>query len=384
MKKLKVGIIGMGFIGGSHIDAVRRLGTAELVAVADAVPEVARKKAAEYGVPNCYDSIDSLLGDTEIDVIHNCTPNNLHLPVNRRIIESGRHVFSEKPLSRTAAESAEMLELLRQHPDVVAGVNFCYRMNPLAREIRRRIALGEIGRPLVVQGTYLQDWLLYDTDYNWRIEEEVSGPSRCVGDIGSHWMDLAQNLTGSRITEVCADTFIAHPTRKKPLGVVETFSANKSGEYEEVPVTTEDYAAVLLRFDNGARGWFSCSEIAAGRKCRLDIEIDGGKGSYYWNQEQSDRMWMGDRDGFNKEIMRNPGQMDSEAAKYSYLAAGHPEGWNDAMRNNVAAFYQFILDGKKHGTDVCDFATFEEAHYIMRLTEAILQSAREKCWITVE
>lgn len=383
MEKLRVGIVGMGFIGGSHIEAIRRIGPAQLVAVADAIPQVARRKADEFGVPNCYDSIEALLEDPNIDVVHNCTPNNLHLPINLKIIASGKHVFSEKPLARTSEESAQMLAALIKQPQVVAGVNFCYRMNPLALEMKARIKSGEIGRPLVVQGTYLQDWLLYDTDYSWRIEEEAGGPSRCVSDIGSHWMDLAQNLTGAKIVSVCADTYIAHPVRKKPTGAVETFSKNTSTEYEEVKVTTEDYAAVLLRFDNGARGYFSCSEIAAGRKCRLDIEIDGQNGSFYWNQEQSDKMWKGMRDEANQEVMRNPGQMDPAAARYTALAAGHPEGWNDAQKNNIAAFYNYILAGKQPGKDPCDFATFEEGHYILRLTEAILQSANEKRWIDI-
>jgi predicted dehydrogenase len=373
----------MGFIGVSHIEALRRTPQAEILAVADAVPALAEQKAAEYGVDAWHSGIEALLANPDIRVIHNCTPNPLPPPLNRRVIDSGRHIFSEKPLARSAAESEELLGLLARHPQVVAGVNFCYRMNPLVQDMKHRIQSGEIGRAMTVQGSYLQDWLLYDTDYSWRVEADVGGASRCVADIGSHWMDLAQTLLGSPIAAVCADTYIAHPTRKKAAGAVETFSQNRSQGYEVVPVETEDYAAVLVRFACGARGCFTCSEISAGRKCRLDIQVDGERGSFYWNQEQSDKMWKGLRDEPNQEIMRNPAWMPAEARQHTYLAAGHPEGWNDAQKNNVAAFYRYILAGKKQAEAPCDFATFQDAHHIIRVTEAIMDSAREGRWITL-
>jgi predicted dehydrogenase len=257
-------------------------------------------------------------------------------------------------------------------------------MYPLIQDVKARIAAGEIGQPMLVHGSYLQDWLLFDTDYNWRIEPEYSGVSRCVGDIGSHWMDLAQTMTGSRITEVCANTVIALPVRKKPKTQVETFAVNANVEYEEKKVTTEDYAGVLVKFDNGASGVFQCSEISAGRKCFIDIEVDGSEASFHWNHEIGDRMWKGNRNSNNEEVMRNPNLMMSAAKPYSYLAAGHPEGWNDAFKNSIEAFYRYIRDGKKQGLDSCDFATFEDGHYIMKLTEAIIKSGKEKRWVSVE
>lgn len=226
--------------------------------------------------------------------------------------------------------------------------------------------------------------LLYDTDYNWRIETEISGPSRCIADIGSHWMDCVQAVTGSRITEVCADLVTVIPVRKKPRGQVETFSANTCTEYDEVKIETEDYGAVLFKMDNGAHGVFHVSEVSAGRKCFLNFEINGSKASLYWNQETADHMWMGFRDRNNCQVIRNPLLMASGARQYTYLAAGHPEGWNDAMRNNVLSFYKFIADGKVMGKDPCDFATFEEGHYIMKLTEAILKSSKSRQWVKVD
>ena len=220
MRKVRAGIIGMGFIGVSHIEAIRRIGFAELVAVADSNYELAKKKAEEYNIPKCYASIDELLADPEIDVVHDCTPNFLHLELNEKIIKAGKHIFSEKPLARYSSESAKMIELLKENPDIIAGVNFNYRMNPLVREMRQKYINGEIGKATLAHGTYLQDFLLYDTDYNWRIEPEICGPSRCVADIGSHWMDTVQNILGSKITEVCADLVITIPVRKKPKGQV--------------------------------------------------------------------------------------------------------------------------------------------------------------------
>ncbi len=384
MKKIKAGIIGMGYIGVSHIEALRRIGFVELAAVADVNFELARKKADEFGIEKCYASMDELIADPQIKAIHNCTPNHLHMEINEKIIRAGKHVFSEKPLAKTSQESARMMALLEQYPDTVAGVNFCYRMYPLIQDAKNRIAAGEIGRPMLVHGSYLQDWLLFETDYNWRIEPEFTGVSRCVGDIGSHWMDLAQTLTGSRISEVCANTVIALPTRKKPTTQVETFAVNANVEYEEKRVETEDYAGVLIKFENGASGVFQCSEISAGRKCFIDIEVDGSEASLHWNHEIGDRMWKGNRNTHNEEVMRNPNLMSPQARPYSYLAAGHPEGWNDAFKNSIEAFYRYIRDGKKHGQDPCDFATFEDGHYIMKLTEAIITSGQEKRWVTVE
>lgn len=383
MKKIRVGVIGMGFIGVSHVEAIRRIGKAQMFAVADTNYELAKQKVEEYSIPKCYKTVEELLADDEIDVVHNCTPNFLHTQINKKIIEAGKHVFSEKPLAMTHEESDELLTLLAERPNIVHGVNFCYRMNPLAIDMKAKIKNGEIGKPVLVHGSYLQDWLLYDTDYNWRIEPEISGKSRCMGDIGSHWMDLAQNVTGARITEVFADLLIAHPVRKKPKGAVETFSLNTNTDYEEKKVKTEDYGAVMIKMDNGTRGVFYVSEISAGRKCYLNIEVDGTEASMSWNQERSDVMWMGYRDKPNLEVMRNPLLMDKSVDGYSYLAAGHPEGWNDAMKNTVQSYYDFILAGKQVGRDETDFATFKDGHYITLLVDAILKSAKEQRWVNV-
>lgn len=383
MRRIKAGIIGMGYIGVSHIEAVRRIGFIELVAVADSNAMLARAKADEYFIPKCYDCIDDLLADPEIQVVHNCTPNFLHTEINRKIILSGKHIFSEKPLAISSVESAGLIELLKDYPTTIAGVNFNYRMNPLVQEIRHKIGAGELGDIRLVHGSYLQDWLLYDTDYNWRIEPEVNGPSRCIADIGSHWMDIVQHVTGSKITKVCADLVTALPIRKKPATQVETFSQNAATLYEEKEIMTEDYGAVLFKMSNGASGVFCVSEISAGRGCFFNFEVNGSKASTYWNQERADEMWMGFREQPNLSLMRNPNTLSPNAKSTSYLAKGHPEGWNDAFKGNILKFYNYIAKDGKRGVDVADFSTFEEAHYIVVLTEAILKSARTGQWVVV-
>ncbi|MGE5557214.1 MAG: Gfo/Idh/MocA family protein [Bacillota bacterium] len=384
MNAIKAGIVGTGYIGASHIDTIRRIGFAELAAVADVNADLARQKASEFHIRKSFATVDDLLADPEIKVVHNCTPNNLHLEINEKIIKAGKHVFSEKPLARTSEESARMLALLRDHPEIVHGVNYNYRMNPLVQEIKEKIAGGEIGKPILAHGSYLQDWLLFDTDYNWRIEPEISGPSRCIADIGTHWMDAVQNVTGAKITDICADLVTVFPVRRKPKSQVATFTVNRNADYEEKTVITEDYGAVLFKMSDGMHGVFYVSEVSAGRKCYLNFEIDGTKASLHWNQETADWMWMGFKDRDNCQVIRNPNLMTPEARQYTSLAAGHPEGWNDAMRNNVHAFYKFIADGKVMGKDPCPFATFEEGHYLVKLTEAILLSSRTKQWIKVE
>lgn len=383
MQKIKVGIIGTGYIGVSHIEAVRRIGFLELLAVADANQALAQKKAKEYFIPRCYNSLDEMLADPDIQVIHNCTPNNLHFDINKKIIQAGKHVFSEKPLARDSHESSALVALLQAWPQTVAAVNFNYRMNPLVQDMRQRIAAGSIGKVNLVHGSYLQDWLLFDTDYNWRLEPEIAGVSRCIADIGSHWMDAVQHLTGARITAVCADLLTVIPVRKKPAGQVETFSVARSDAWEERQIATEDYGAVLFKMDNGAHGVFCASEVSAGHGCYIDIEINGSRATLKWNQETADQLWMGFRDQDNHLVMRDPQNLSPEARALSYLAKGHPEGWNDAFKNNIASFYRYLAAGKKLQTDRPDFATFADADYIIQLTEAIVQSSKTRQWVDI-
>lgn len=382
MEKIKCAVIGTGFIGLCHIDALRRLGFVEVAAVADNQTDLARRKAAELGIKKCYDSVDELLADEEISVVHNCTPNRYHLEINRKIIEAGKHVFSEKPLCMSSAESAELVRLTRNHPDVVHAVNFNYRMFPMVQKIKKQLADGEFGRPYLIHGSYLQDWLSQETDYNWRIEPEIGGPSRSMADIGSHWMDLAQYVTGARITSVCADLFIAYPYRKKPERAAESFQQG-TGAYTEKKVTTEDYGAVLFKMDNGSHGVFYVSQISAGRKNDLNFEINASKCSVAWNQEDSEKIWIGRRNEGNVVESRGVTDFHEDIRQYSHLPAGHPQGWTDALKNSLSSFYTFIAQGKKVNTDSCPFVTFGEGYAIMKLVDAVMESGAKKEWVDV-
>ena len=380
MKKIKVGIIGMGYIGESHIEAVRRIGLCDLYAIADTNSQLAKAKAEYYGIEKCYSDIEELLADPEIDAVHNCTPNFLHMEINRKIIESGKHLLSEKPLCTTYDEAQSLVELKKKHPDSVAGVNFNYRLNPMVQEMKYRIRKGDLGEIRLMTGSYQQDWLLYDTDYSWRLEPEIAGNSCAIADIGSHWMDAVQHITGHKITEVMADLKTVIPIRKKPKQQVETFTSKVAKEFEEVEVKNEEYGAVMFRTDKGASGVYHVSEVAAGHGCYFNIELNGSKASYRWNQEENDRLWIGQRDGDNSYAIRNPNIISSEVKPYTQLAMGHPEGWNDAFKGNIYSFYKYICSGK---TDEPIFSTLEQAAYIVKLTEAIIRSNKEQKWIRV-
>lgn len=379
MKKLRVGLIGIGYIGVAHVTAIRRCGCAELYAVADTNKELLMRRKEELGLERVYDDVDKMIADSNIDVIHDCTPNHMHLALNKKIIMAGKHIFSEKPVAASAKESAELLEILKGYPEIVAGVNHNYRMNVMVQDMKHKVAKGEIGQPRLVYGSYLLDWLLYDTDYDWRLEKKFAGMSRAIADVGTHWMDTAQTVVGSRIIEVMANLETMLPIRKRPV------KDNKTGEitYEEYEIDTEDYGAVFVRFENGAFGLYHVSQISPGKKCHLDLTVDGEQSSLYWSQEEADRLWIGHRGKGNEYVFRDPKMLDQESLQYTYMPAGHPEGWNDAVYNNIHAFYKYILAGKRLSKDKPDFATFEECHYLNRLTEAILKSNKEKRWISL-
>lgn len=383
MKKLKVGIVGLGFVGILHIDAIRRIPYAEIVAVADKNMEQTKRIAEEYGIPQYYDNVDDLINGSRPDVIHNCTPNYLHKEINIKVIQNEIHLFSEKPLTRTAQEAADVLSALREHPDVVTGVNHCYRMNPMVQEMYTMIQSGEIGVPRIVHGAYIQDYLSEETDYSWRIDPEISGASRAIADIGIHIMDTIQFVLDSRITDVCADLYTALPIRKKPKGQVATFSKNANTEYEDIEIKTEDYGAVMFRTDKGLHGVYCVSEISPGHGCGLEFEVDGSKASVEWNQEHPNQLRVGYRERGILSIDRDPITLSDRAKGYTKLAKGHPEGWNDTEVNSIRKFYDYILKDKEKRTEKPEFATFEEAFYLMKVVEAILESNKTGSWVHI-
>ena len=379
-----MGIVGAGFVGPHHVDAVRRLGYVDVVAVAGSSQASADKKAEALGATRAYGSYEALLADPDIHVVHNATPNYLHYPVNAAAIAKGKHVVSDKPLAMTAEEARKLLDAANK-AGIVHAVTFNYRGNPLVQEARVRIARGEIGKPHFLVGWYLQDWLIKDTDYSWRLEPDKGGASSALGDIGSHWCDLAQHISGLRITHVLGDITTTVPKRKKPKGSREAFQTGGANEqFDLVDIKVEDLASVLVRFDNGARGSFSVGQVCAGHKNDLILEICGPKGSIRWRQEHQNELWLGQRDKANEILQKDPALITDDARKYAHLPGGHQEAWADAFSNLMRDIYGFIAEGKKPGdAHPPAFATFEDGYRANCIVEAILQSAKQGSWTKV-
>ena len=381
-----MGIVGAGFVGPHHVDAVRRLGYVDVVAVAGSTEETAKKKADALGVSKAYGSYQALLDDPAIQVVHNATPNYLHYPVNAAAIAKGKHVISDKPLAMTAAQAKQLLDQATK-AGIVHAVTFNYRGNPLVQQARHAIARGDLGKPHFLVGYYLQDWLLKDTDYSWRLEPDKGGASSALGDIGSHWCDLAQHISGLRITDVLGDITTVIPKRKKPKGSREAFQAAGRDEgFELVDIKVEDLASVLLKFDNGAKGNFSVGQVCAGHKNDLVLEICGAKASLRWRQEHQNELWIGRRDTANEILQKDPSLIDAEVRGYAHLPGGHQESWADAFTNVMRDIYGFIAAGKKPAdAHPPAFATFEDGYRANCVVEAILESAKNgSVWTKVK
>ena len=381
MQKINTGIIGTGFIGPAHVEALRRLGNVEVLGVAERDVDLARAKADELSIPKSYGDYRELLADPDIHVVHNCTPNHLHFEVNRDILAAGKHVVSEKPLAMNCTESRELVRLAEK-AGVVNAINFNYRYMPLVQQARLMCQEQEdVGRVLAVHGSYLQDWLLKETDWNWRLVPEMSGESRAVADIGSHLCDLIQFVTGLKIVRVMADLVTTHPIRKRPKVDVETYAGKElqPGDYEDVEIASEDYASILLEFDSGAHGVMTVSQCAAGRKNRLFYEIDGSKCALSWDQEKPNEMWVGHRDTPNQMLMKDPSLLYEEAQDYAHYPGGHNEAYPDGPKNLFRNVYGFIAGDRPGG----DFATFVDGHNAMAICEAVVQSGKAKQWVDV-
>ncbi len=387
MRTVKTALIGAGFVGPHHIEAARRLGFVEVVAVAGSSQASAAAKADRLNIPKAYGSYEALLDDPEIEVIHNCTPNNLHLPVTMAAIKKGKHVIADKPLALNSGDAKKMLAAARK-AGIVHCVTFNYRYNPLVQQARVMIRKGEIGNVHFVHGHYLQDWLLNPTDYSWRLEEDANGQSRAVADIGSHWCDLAGYVTGKRIAEVCAEYTTVYKTRQKPAGSVEAFGkAAGDQKYKNYKVDTEDFASVLVRFEDGAKGAFSVSQVSAGRKNGLELNVDGRQAALAWKQERPNELWIGRRSEANGWLLKDPSLLDPSIAHYAALPGGHGEAWADAFRNLLRNVYTFIAEGRSMERDKkqIDFPTFDDGLESNRLIEAMTKSAKSGGkWIRIK
>jgi predicted dehydrogenase len=368
-----MGIVGPGFVGAHHVDAVRRLGFVDVVAVAASSEGSARKKADALGIPKAYGSYEALAADPAVHVVHNTTPNNLHVPVIMAALTHRKHVISDKPLALNAEDARSLLNAARE-AGVVHAVTFNYRGNPLVQQAREMIAAGELGDTHYIHGGYLQDWLLHPTDFSWRLEPEKGGQTSAIGDIGSHWCDLVQHVAGKRIESVLADFETVIRTRYKPSKNREAF-AQSDERGDEFQVRSEDLATVLVRFEGGARGVVCVGQVCAGHKNDLWFEINGRKASVRWFQEKQNELWIGHRDGANAVLPRDPALLVPGAQRYTHLPGGHQEAWADAFCNVMRDIYGFIASGRKPDDPKPPaFATFEDGYRAACVVDAIIKS----------
>jgi predicted dehydrogenase len=379
MRPIRTAIFGTGFMGRVHLEAVRRVESVEAAAIAGRNAEGARLLGRGFSVPMITADYQEILRDPAIDAIHICTPNAQHFPMAKDAIQAGKHVLCEKPLATSVEEGEELVSLAAKQ-----GVRNCVchnlRYYPMVQQMRRMCEAGDLGEILVVQGTYSQDWLLYDTDWNWRVETKAGGPSRCMADIGSHWFDMAEHVTGLRVASLCADLQTFHPTRKQPKHSVETFANKLLGpeDYVETAVDTEDFGAVIFRMGARTRGSVTASQVSAGRKNCLSIEIYGTRSSVAWNQERPDELWAGHRDDGNQVFVKDPSLLKPAARTYADLPGGHSEGYNDTFEQVFRRFYASIRTG-----GAPEYPQFLDGLRQLTILNAALQSHKARRWVDV-
>jgi predicted dehydrogenase len=380
MKGGRTAIFGTGFMGRVHLEAIRRLEFVEAAAIAGRNLEAARRLGEGFSIPTITADYRDILRDPTIDAVHICTPNAQHFSMAKDALLAGKHVLCEKPLATSTAEAAELVALAARQ-SLRNGICHNIRFYPMVQQMRSMREAGELGEILVVQGTYFQDWLLHDTDWNWRVDAKAGGPSRVMADVGSHWFDLAEHVTGARATSLCADLQTFHPTRKKPKHAVETF-ANKllgPGDYVETKVDTEDFGAVLFRMGARSRGSVVASQVSAGRKNRLSIEICGTKSSVAWNQERPDELWVGHRDQANQIFVKDPSLLAPTARSYADLPGGHSEGYDDTFKQIFRRFYASITAPNQ----TPEYPQFSDGLRQLNILDAALKSNQTRGWVDV-
>lgn len=375
---LKIGIVGAGMMGYQHAEAIRRISGTEIVALAAGNLEHAKKAARELFIPHVYESVEEMLDKEQLDAIHICTPNQTHYAMCKAALQAGVNVFCEKPLANTSDETEELVQLANEK-GLVAGVNFNYRQNVMVREMHERLMQSKWGRTLLIRGEYIQDWMMYDTDYNWRCIPEINGPSRTVADIGSHWFDAVQYITGMKVKRVFAKLITVYPQRKKydiPAG---TFGTQGGETYTLVDITSEDAAQILFEMEDGTPGMLMLSQVSAGYKNGLVIHLDGTEESLTWEQENPDKLWIRTREDGALMTYAEAGAMHGEANNATTLPAGHAVGWAEGVRNSVRAFYNQLS-----GKEPSGYASFADGDGIVRIVEACLRSNASGTWEEVQ
>lgn len=379
LSSMGAAVIGTGFIGTVHLQALRRLGV-NVCGVLGSSGARGAEAARALGVPKAYDTLEALLADPDVHVVHVTSPNQFHFSQVKQVLAAGRHVVCEKPLTMTSAEAAELVALA-DASNLVTAVNYNIRYYPLNQHSRAMISAGDLGDVRLITGHYMQDWLLYDTDWNWRLEADKGGLLRAFGDIGTHWIDLTSFVSGLKITSVMAELSTFVKTRQQPVGPVETFSQERSGDTVPRTITTEDTALLLLRYENGARGSVVVSQVSPGKKNSLCWQIDGSKASASWDSEKPDHLHIGHRDRPNETLQRDAALMNATGAAATALPGGHVEGFADSFFGLFREIYGAI----ETGTAPADpgYASFADGCYEMYVCDAVLESARTGRWVDV-
>lgn len=376
--RIRVGVVGTGFIARVHVESLRRLGNIEVAGVAGSSEERARRFADELNIDWAAADYRELLDDPGIRAIHICTPNSLHLEQTLAAFAAGKHVVCEKPLAANPEEAARMLVAARNSGLLHATV-YNVRAYPQVQNLRRMCETGALGEVWLVKGTYSQDWLLHDTDWNWRVAE---GPSRAFADIGTHWCDLAEHVTGLRISSLSAslETFVTK--RKWPRGSVETFQGKnlRPEEFTEVAIETEDFASVAFRMGERARGIMTASQVSAGRKNQIAVEISGSQGSAMWDGERPEELWIGRRDRPSELHLKDGALFADLARSYTEIPGGLSEGWDATFKQVFRRFYAVVAGA----AGPVDYPTFEDGLRQMRIIDAVLASNASGAWVTVE
>ena len=381
MYDIGVAVVGSGFIGPVHVEALRRLGI-HITGTMAKTPELSEQSRAALGLPRIYNTFEDVLADPAVQSVHLAVPNNLHYEFAKAALLAGKHVICEKPLAMNSKESAELVQIASKARKA-AAVCYNLRFYPLNLEARNINERGDLGSVYSINGSYVQDWLFYDTDFNWRVVSAEGGDLRAIADIGTHWMDLVLSITGLEAVSVFADLNTVHKTRHMPTGEALTFSGKSDAPAatQSVEIGTEDYGCVMFRFNNGARGSLWVSQVTAGRKNCLRYEIAGSKQSMAWDSEQPNDLWVGHREKPNEALMRDPSLLSPAAAQYANYPGGHAEGFPDTFKQLFRSFYDYVTAGNFDAP--APFPTFAQGHREILLCEAILRSHREQRWISL-
>lgn len=377
---IRSAVVGVGFVGPHHVDAIRRTGLADVTIIVGSDSDRTADRARRLGVARWSTDALAVIGDPDVDVVHVCTPNVTHVAFATAALQAGKHVVVEKPIALDRA-SADLLADLAERSGRHAMVALTYRGYPMVQRARGLVASGEVGQIRLIHGGYIQDWLSDAADFNWRLEPEVSGRSRAVADIGTHWFDTVEFITGLRVEAVMADFATLIPTRMRPLEGSAAFS-RANGPAEPMEVHTEDVATILFRFAGGARGACTISQVSTGRKNHFTLDVDGSEQSLAWDQETPERLWVRDRHEA-RLLVRDPGAEQPTSGVPS-LPAGHPEGWGEALRDLIRPFYAAVGNRDAPTPGEAPYPELRAGARSLAFVDAAIESAATGAWVSIK